>query len=278
MRWCSLLVLLAVAGAAQAWQCYHSAGALIYVPNGRAGVATRVQGIAHTALPRLAQAVGNAPRLAPLPIYVYLDRAAFQRDTRSSGLTRGITRYPGGAISIDANTPLWDFPHVLTHEMVHNLVYQRLGRHVAALPVWVNEGLAESLSSPFPFRITRWATFPFLATPALPLPQLSAAFNESDIWRNETAYLQSGAMVSWLEAAHPGALRQALGGVAAGRPFAGALAHASGLTPAAWFNRWRADDRRAEQHGRYLLYALLALWVLKIAVARRRRPATRVSE
>ncbi len=271
MRLCALLFILAVAVTAHAWQCYHTAGALIYVPYGQAGVAKRVQGIVHAELPRLAQAVGNTRRLAPIPIYVYLDSVTFRRDIRGSELVRGVTSYPSGKISVDANTPIWDFQHVVTHEMVHNLVNQRLGKHVSALPVWVNEGLAESLSSPFPFRLTRWATLPFLATPALPLPQLPDAFKGADAWRCETAYLQSGAMVNWLEATHPGALRQALGGTAEGRPFAAEMVRACALTPAAWLNRWRADDRRAEQHGRYLLYALLGLWVLLITFTRIRR-------
>jgi len=275
MRIYSLLLILAVAGAAHAWQCFPSADALVYAPDGQSGVARRVQEIVHAELPRLAHAVGNAHSLAPMCIYIYLDRGAFRRDTQSTDLVGGITRYPSGKIFIDANTPTWDFSHVITHEMVHNLLNQRLGKQVSSLPVWVNEGLAESLSSPFPFRITRWGTVPFLATPSLPLPKLAAAFQGADALYSTIAYLQSGAMVNWLETKHPGALRRALGGMVKGRPFAGELAHACGLTPASWYNHWRADDRRAEQHGRYILYTLLGLWLLKIVVAWIRRRMSR---
>ena len=133
---------------------------------------------------------------------------------------------------------------------------------------------AEAFSSPFPFQLTRSVTLPFLATPALPLSSLPGAFHNTGAWQNQMAYYQSGAMVSWLEEQHPGALRHTLDKMAQGKPFALAMQQTSGLTPAAWFNRWRANDRLAERHGRYLLFALLALWLLKSLVGfflRRRR-------
>ena len=273
MRALSVLALFfaVVSAHAAPWIACRVSGAAIYVHAGEGDLARQVGEIVTTELPRIRHAIGLSASHS-FPIYVYRDSSEFHRNTQSSSAVRGVTLCPPGKVSVDAGEAGVELRHVVTHEMTHALLYQRLGRHYFHdLPTWANEGMAEYLSAREPFPFLGWIDVPFVQYGSVPMKQLSGEFHNINALRCQSAYAQSRAMIAWLEHRHPGALRLSLNGVAHGRPFNREIAHASGMTMNAWYHGWYADMQQAKRRGAWAAGILVGFALLASLLGRRKR-------
>ncbi len=117
----------------------------------------------------------------------------------------------------------------------------------------------------------------------LTLVELNGAFSAPG--SHDVAYWQSRAMVAWLEYHYPGSLRRLIDNLANGESFAGALYHATKLTPDDWWNGWEGGipayiylASLFLPRAIFTLMALLVIVVVVIRILRKRRSLTEDEE
>jgi hypothetical protein len=232
------LILAALPLRAAEWTATRAPGVVIYTQGTNPALAGALAAMVGRDLPRIAGAIGLA-KAGPYPVFAYSHRTDFYRDAGKNPYLEGVSYQPSGMIRLDATGPTWALQPTLAHELTHSALNQRLGYRVGRLPEWVNEGLAGHLSEPTQPDQYRAIAKLTHRNGVLSLAELKAAFDNPDL--TDAGYLQSRAMMAWLESRHPGAIRGLIDGLAAGRDFDDALYAATGLTAAAWWEGWHAE-------------------------------------
>ena len=211
-----------------------------------------------------------APR-NPLAIYLFADSDEFRRLTSQlTGLApEAIGRFEGGrsysrgeqrAIYLDAAAlqSAAQAAHLMGHELTHLAERETIGR--GRLPLWFSEGLAEYVGQDAMTRVDptaaaqrRWRRAGVVASAVHQQRSLSlAALSTTQQWTDAALggtdrliYAQALLAVDWLVGrGGDAALGRVLAAAAAGQSFASALEAATGLTPAAFDDRFAADLRR----------------------------------
>lgn len=226
----------AVALPAAPWVRHEVAGVHVFLRPGQGNVAAQLDDVMRAELPRIAATLG-VRAVRPFPIYAYTSRVDFLRDTGVDPELQGLSFPHTGTILLDATNDPLQTHNVLSHELTHSLLDQRLGGRIGALPIWVNEGIAGHLSDPVSPSQLEGVSQLIHRDGVLSLDELDAGFTRGPY--RAAAYLQSRSMIAWLELRRPGALSRLLQDIAAGSSFTGALHQAAGLTPHAWWEQWQ---------------------------------------
>jgi hypothetical protein len=288
MRAFLLLMLLALSltpllAAQTQWVGYQRAVAVVFVHPGQEQLAQQMLRMADEDVVRIAGDIG-LDSFHMFPIFAYSNRADFYRDTGMNPSLQGDSAPPDGLIRIDVSGMDGPDPVVLAHEITHSLLQQRLGPYSGELPTWTNEGTAVFLSKPRTREEMLGLSRQQPAGGVLSLAAMEAAFTAKG--PADDAYLQSSAMIAWLEYRHPGALRALLAGLAHGQTFTTALQHAAGLTPDAWRKQWQYGipsyiiwvDTLNSTWDPFAPMVIVAVIVFAIRAAKRRKDRERAEE
>ncbi|MEI7833212.1 MAG: hypothetical protein WCJ56_08450 [bacterium] len=223
---------------AQQWETYQSTIVNVSVHPGQQEVARLVTSLADGDVPRIAATLG-VTQPGPFAVYAYTDAVEFMTDAGHNPYLRGVSYRPSGVIRVNATATVAELRRTLAHELTHSLLNQLLGDNIGRLPLWVDEGIAGHCSDPIDPANLRAAAQQMHQQGVLSLDELEHGF-ENDRNR-DAAYLQSRAMIAWLEFNYPGALRNMLAQIASGESFPTALKATTNLTPEIWLNRWQQD-------------------------------------
>jgi hypothetical protein len=115
-------------------------------------LAKLMAGIARDELRRISRDLGYKPEPdRPFPIYIYRTHYAFIEagGLKERKFTVGTANSANEAISVDASGVFALPKEIIAHEVTHAVIFRILGPSVAALPLWVNEGLAKYESEEF---------------------------------------------------------------------------------------------------------------------------------
>lgn len=134
---------------------------LVWTQTGGEEAAHRVAAVLEPALARVEEAHG-LPFRSPPVIHVCQDDDCFRRHVRTPGLTAAVV--PGNHLILSARLfgrESSRLPGILTHELSHVHLGQRLGHYSPWLPIWFHEGLATwvaqgagaEFASPFQARV-----------------------------------------------------------------------------------------------------------------------------
>ncbi len=232
----SLLGLVPAPASAATWVARMHGSVRVFVHPGEEALAGEIGTMARGDLPRITTALGVA-RPATIDIYAYRRADEFHAETQNSPYTVGVSYSPSGIIRLDASREAYSLRRTLAHELTHSLLSQRLGIALNDLPVWVNEGIAGLLSDPLSRDDMRKVALMTHRDGVFSLDALDRAFATHA--HNDVAYVQTRAMVSWLEAQYPRAMRTILARIADdGESFPAALYAVTGLTEEQWLRRW----------------------------------------
>jgi len=219
------------------WSRMETPHFAVYYPPGHEDLAERAGADAEAALRRIAPRLWGYPT-GRIPIYVYYNRREFIRDTGFPGskLVVGVAYSQGGLMRVDGSQYFATLPPVIAHELVHLLIDRRTGDRASAVPLWLNEGLAEMLSGSD--RFTSWAVLQQAASSGglLPFSTLTEQFPEGRL--GELAYCQSRAFVEHLSR-RGGALVTAVDLIASGASADEAFARSFGSSIADLELEWR---------------------------------------
>ncbi|MEJ2720229.1 MAG: hypothetical protein P8181_03685, partial [bacterium] len=129
----------------------------------------------------------------PIPLVFFASQYAFQQTNiipqLISDYTAGFTDLVKGRVAIPFAGSLWEFRHVIRHEMVHAFMLEKLGEVMheqgkfsnSYPPLWFVEGLAEYVASPEPDTQSRMFIRDALMHNQLP--------DLENIWRIEGSFL-----------------------------------------------------------------------------------------
>lgn len=230
------LICCSVLTQAQQWETYKGTVVNVSVHPSQQDVAWLVTSLADGDVPRIAATLGVA-KPGPFEVYAYTDAAEFMTDAGRNPYLRGVSYRPSGAIRVNATTTVDELRRTLAHELTHSLLNQLLGDHISLLPLWVDEGIAGHCSDPIAPENLQAAAQQMHQQGVLTLYEMEHGFGDDH--NNNAAYLQSRAMIAWLEYNHPGALRKLLARMADGEYFPAALQATTGLTAEEWLKRWQ---------------------------------------
>ncbi len=273
------LILAVLPLRAAEWTAHRAPGVVIFTQGENPALAETLLAMAARDLPRIGGALGLA-HPGPFPVFAYTNRSDFYRDAGKNPYLEGVSYQPSGLIRIDAAEPAWSLGPTFAHELTHSILNQRLGENIDRLPTWVNEGLAGHFSEPLSPDQYRMIAQLIHRNGVLSLAELRYAFENPAL--TDAAYVQSRAMMAWLELNYPGALRRLIDNLAHDMPFDEALYQATGLTTQAWWQGWQ------QQVPGYLYwlillnspvaYAPIALLFILFAALRLRRRAQERAE
>jgi tetratricopeptide (TPR) repeat protein len=160
------------------------------------GTWTAVLEILEDAYREIGQKLGHFPSK---PIVVVLHaQEAFQTATGSPAWADGLYDPVLGRIQVPTQGALTDqawLRRVLRHEFVHALLHDQLGLNATAIPTWLNEGLAITLSA------DRWEELDQLRHQdfrVIPLPMLEGAWGEFSPDAVSVAYLEAYSAVHYM--------------------------------------------------------------------------------
>jgi len=213
----------------------------------------------------------------PFSLYVYSTHMGFIRagglETRK--FTVGTARSGSEAISVDASGAFALPQQVLAHEITHAVIFRILGARVHALPLWMNEGLAEYESGGKPARDELETVAEAAASGTLiRLEHLSRQFPEK---RTALAYAQSASAVRYMIREHgKHSPKVLLSELAATGSFDRAMLMATGRTASRFEQDWLAESTReywalrATRIGAAVLSVIMAILTIAAFLARRR--------
>ena len=174
----------------------------------------------------------------PFPLYVYPTHYAFIEagGLETQKFTVGTARTWDERISVDASGAFVSTQEVLAHEITHAVVFRLLGRHVGALPLWANEGLAKyestELATADDMLVGRAAGDGMLIS----LSRLETDFPED---QTALAYAESASAMRYMIEVHgKSAPRKLLAELAEAGSFDKAMRSATGLTPEQFADDW----------------------------------------
>lgn len=237
------LILLAILASAHAmaeeerWVVLETPHFAVHHRAGHEELAKRAGSDAEAALSRIAPRLWGYPT-GRIPVYVYHNRREFIRDTGFPGskLVVGVAYSQGGLMRVDGSQYFASLPPVIAHELVHLLIDRRMGDRVLAVPLWLNEGLAEMLSGSDRFTSRAVLDQAVSSGGLLPFSTLTEQFPEGRL--AELAYCQSRAFVEHLSQRGEALLR-ALDLMASGTSTDEAFAQAFGSSLADLELAWR---------------------------------------
>lgn len=203
-------------------------------------VAARVAGLIDEAVPRIA-ALLRTDDLRPVPAFVYLDRSRFLEATgmppRSTVV--GLATLPAGVIHIDGTGLLEAIERVVPHEVGHVMIGRAVGRALPALPLWLNEGVAEYVAGERAAQVDPVALRAVGRGTALPLSELDAAFRARGA-TDPLAYTEAASLVNFLVAQRgEGVIADLLADLRERGNFAAALEQTTGWTVSELESAWR---------------------------------------
>ena len=128
------------------WRELDAESAAIFWVEGDLDWAQELQAVAEAALDDFGAILGVADA-RPRRIYVYPDQTTLENSLRQAGYVRaGAHSIPElGVVLIAGDTSaesLIRLERDIPHELVHLLLYERMGSSIDNLPVWLSEGLA----------------------------------------------------------------------------------------------------------------------------------------
>lgn len=157
---------------------------------------TTVLEILEDAYREIGQKLGHFPSK---PIVVVLHaKESFQTSTGSPAWADGLFDPVLGRIQVPTQGALTDqswLRRVLRHEFVHALLHDQLGLNATAIPTWLNEGLAMTLSA------DRWEELDQLRRQdftVIPLPTLEGAWGGLSQDAASVAYLEAHSAVHYM--------------------------------------------------------------------------------
>ena len=275
-----IILLLACLGlllplTAAPWVGHQTAGVVLFTRDGQERLAQRLLPMVEEEVPRVAAELGLAT-VRPFAIMAYSSRVDFLRATGRQPNLLGQSLSSTGEIQLDATGSDEDIRPVLAHELTHSLLNQRLGDNLFMLPAWVNEGIAGHLSEPVSPRQMAGVARMIHRDGPLTLAELDNAFSSGDY--RDAAYLQSRAMVAWLESRQPGTLLRLLDEVERGELFGDALSTVAGLTIEEWLNGWQRQVPALlfwlpflSSPAAYSPFAFILVWVAVRRILRKRK-------
>lgn len=203
-------------------------------------VVARVAGLIDEAVPRIA-ALLRIDDLRPVPAFVYLDRSRFLAATgmppRSTVV--GLATLPAGVIHIDGTGRLAAIEKVVPHEVGHVMIGRAVGRALPALPVWLNEGIAEYVAGERAAQVDPVTLRAVGRGSALPLSELDAEFRALGA-TNPLAYAEAASLVNFLVAQRgERVIADLLASLRERRNFAAALEQTTGWTESELEWAWR---------------------------------------
>ncbi|HEX2951782.1 MAG TPA: hypothetical protein VHV83_19780, partial [Armatimonadota bacterium] len=205
MRTLLFLAIILCAGLspvfAASWVEYHSPLAIVYVHPGEQQLATQIGAMAGEEYLRIAGTI-NLSTTPCVPIYAYTDPVEFLRDAGPRPLLLGVSYRPSGLIRIDATGQEGPVHEVLAHELTHSLLNAKLGPSIGNLPNWVDEGIAGYLADPLTAQQQSGASHQRHSDGVLTLDGMDQAFRTGI--GDDAAYVQSRAMIAWLDTRYPG--------------------------------------------------------------------------
>lgn len=163
-------------------------------------LAYEVAAIIDECAPTIAPLVG-ATDLGPIPAAIYRDRSAFIAATGMPPRSRvvGLATFPAGVIHIDGTGLLASIEKVVPHEVGHVMVARALGPALPALPLWVNEGIAEYVAGETAALVDPVWVQAVGQGSSLDLAELDSAIEERGDQAG-LAYAQSASLVNFLVA------------------------------------------------------------------------------
>jgi hypothetical protein len=244
------LVLLLAAGIAPGGQ--STPQLLVHTPRARvagapeaAPLAQRVADIIEDSAPRIAQLL-DTPDLRPIPAVVYRDRARF---VAAAGLSRrspvvGLAIFPAGVIHIDGTGRLAAIEKVVPHEVAHVIIARALGPSLPALPLWLNEGIAEYVAGKRAAQVDPASLSAVGRGDTIPLAELDLAFRGGG-QRAQLAYVQAASLVNFLvDQRGEAVLASLLAALRATGAFPPALRQVTGWDLAQLESEWRRSLAR----------------------------------
>jgi hypothetical protein len=197
---------------------------------------------------------------------VYLDRRAFVQATGIPATSRvvGLATFPRGVIHIDGTGLLAAIETVVPHEVGHVMVARALGPALTALPMWLNEGIAEYVAGERAAQVDPvWVRALGRGT-TLELAELDAVIAERDE-RAALAYAEAASIVNFLVAERgEGVIAELLRSLTRTQNFEAALKEVTGWDTAELESSWRSSVVRAWRwpllaESPLLIYAVMAL-------------------
>jgi len=224
------------------------------------GKAPRVAALLDREVPRIAAIVG-ADDLRPIPVVIYADRQAMLKTAglpiRSSIVA--LATLPAGIIHVDGAERLASIEKVLPHEAAHVLIARAVGSALPAVPLWLNEGIAEYAAG----RTASQADPVWLRAigqgKSLRLEELDHAIGQHGE-NAGLAYAQAASLVSFLVAQRgEGVITDLLHSIAASRDFEESLRQVTGWQPDEMEIAWRTAAARRWRWP--LLFQSQAVWL-----------------
>lgn len=157
---------------------------------------TAVLEILEDAYREIGQKLGHFPS-KPIVVVLYA-KESFQTSTGSPAWADGLFDPVLGRIQVPTQGALTDqawLRRVLRHEFVHALLHDQLGLNAAAIPTWLNEGLAITLSA------DQWEELDQLrhqTFTVIPLPMLEGTWSGLSQDAASVAYLEAYSAVHYM--------------------------------------------------------------------------------
>ena len=157
---------------------------------------TTVLEILEDAYREIGQKLGHFPS-KPIVVVIHANEV-FQTSTGSPAWADGLYDPVLGRIQVPTQGALTDqawLRRVLRHEFVHALLHDQLGLSATAIPTWLNEGLAMTLSA------DRWEELDQLRHQdftVIPLPMLEGAWGGLSTDAASVAYLEAHSAVRYM--------------------------------------------------------------------------------
>jgi hypothetical protein len=141
----------------------------------------RIQQSAEEAYGRLTGLLGFAPTNR-IPVVLYANRDAFRAasNIKRRELVVGTAGSADDVIRLDASKTLESPSRVIGHEVTHVFLFEMLGTHVDALPLWMHEGLAQEGGGANALAARNNVVDAMLTGRLLALNDLTAKFPEGD--------------------------------------------------------------------------------------------------
>lgn len=244
-------------------------------------LARRVARLVDEAAPAIAPVVG-AQDVGPVRAHVYAEREQFLRAT---GLPResriaGLATFPEEAIHVDGTGVLVSIEKVVPHEVGHVMIARAAGPGLAALPRWLNEGIAEYVAGERAAQVDPVALRAIGEGRALEVSELDGAI-EGGGEGSALAYAESASLVHFLVAERgEGVIAELLAALRRSGDFEAALEEVTGWHIEELESNWRAGvARRWRWHMLFqspvlifgLMLLLFAAGVVRYVRERRRR-------
>lgn len=189
---------------------------------------------------------GWTPPGPRIPVYVYANRAEFNKATGAKGaeMVLGTASSGDRSIHIDVSETLQKPEGVMTHELLHVFVFGYMGNRVQTLPLWLHEGLA-SVAGGVPAIKAQTAVAEAETEGKLfALKDIAVEFPKGNE-RSSLAYLQGQDAANWLlDRGGWTEMRALLTRMRDGETFAEAMKAVYGMTPEAMEAGWRSSVRR----------------------------------